>query len=133
LPVLPFLPDSLTHTLTSAVWSSFLELPECTLCHSDCHQAHYLLESGQLATPSETPDGFWAYWPQCPKLYEGTYQIDTGQGSLASLVSWEYELGLHRHPRFTAGMSSLFRYYLSIRDLPGKLREKIAMDQRATK
>jgi hypothetical protein len=97
---------------------------------SYCESPFYLIpDKGEVKPSSYEPPQWWVMWPKCPRLYQATYLIDTGYGSLARLIAWEYELGTHKKNNLTARANELFRLWFQSKGTPEAIRSHRAITE----
>lgn len=118
--------------LQTAIYRDLLERPVCTECDrapSGCREPYGLTGEG-LSVARATGEDLVVSWPACPRRWDIPRRRGAVATSLASIVGWAVERGVHRRDHVSARTAQLCRQYLASRDVPASLQTARRREQR---
>ncbi len=98
-------------------------VPPCDKCPGGllCSQPLGLTRDGMAVARAEGPD-LVVSWPACPRQYEKGRVLGGEVVSLATVVRWAIDRGVHRMAHPPPWSSRLMRHWLRSHETPGALR-----------
>lgn len=110
--------------LQTALFYELIDRPvcgECGLKPLGCHEPYGLNGDG-LSVGRATGEDLVVSWPGCPRRWERLRRLGGTITTLAGVVGWAVERGVHRRRRLAAPAAQLCRQYVTSREAPGALR-----------
>lgn len=107
-------------------------IPEpCSECKARICDLPYGIDTKGFSSrhPDTAPD-IVARWPRCPRNWDVLYRCGVDLIPPSDVVQWAWEQGAQRDPMLPAGGARLLREWRRIRDIPGKLLEIRAHEER---
>lgn len=101
------------------------ELPACRECDAPedhCDTPQTLTIEGELTEDRDHPDAAVRF-PRCPRLLVKYRRYGVEVLTLADLVRWQYEQGVHREAGTPAGAMRLYREFSLLEPLPKRIAD----------
>lgn len=118
--------------LQTAIYCDLIDRPVCGECRGAprlCSEAYGLNGDG-LVVDRATGEDLVVSWPGCPRRWECLRRQGATITTLAGVVGWAVERGVHRRRRVPARTAQLCRQYVTSREAPSALKAARRREER---